>query len=76
MFYLAEATRRGFRVEGMSEQDLCARVLDCVANPAEIEDVVVLCETTALYRKRTGKATDLVIDKTILETAINRVVVG
>jgi hypothetical protein len=76
VFYLAEATRRGFRVEGMSEQDFCARVLDCVANPAEIEDVVVLCETTALFRKRTGKATDLVIDKIILETAINRVVVG
>ena len=76
VFYLAEATRRGFRVEGMSEKDFCARVLDCVANPAEIEDVVVLCETTALYRKRTGKAADLVIDQSILETAINRVVVG
>ena len=75
VFYLAEATRRGFRVEGMSEQEFCARVLDRVANPAEIEDVVVLCETTALYRKRTGKVAGLVIDKTILETAINRVVV-
>jgi hypothetical protein len=75
-FYLAEATRRGFRLEGMTEQEFCERVLDCVANPAEIEDVVVLCETTALYRKRTGKATDLIIDQTILETAIHRVVVG
>jgi hypothetical protein len=75
-FYLAEATRRGFRVEGMTEQQFCTRVLDCVANPAEIEDVVVLCETTALYRKRTGAATDLVIDQRILETALHRVVVG
>jgi hypothetical protein len=75
-FYLADATRRGFRVAGMTEDVFCTRVLDCVANPAEIEDVVVLCETTALYRKRTGKARDLIIDETILQTAIHRVVVG
>ncbi len=75
-FYLADATRRGFQLEGMTEQTFCQRVLDCVANPAEIEDVVVLCETTALYRKRTQRASALVIDQAILETAIHRVVVG
>jgi hypothetical protein len=75
-FYLAEAIRRDFRLEGMTEDEFCTRVLDCVANPAEIEDVVVLCETTALYRKRTGKAIGLIITRQILETAIHRVVVG
>jgi predicted nucleic-acid-binding protein len=60
----------------MTDQEFCERVLECVANPAEIEDVVVLCETTALYRKRKGAAADLVIDQRILETAIHRVVVG
>ena len=75
-FYLADATRRGFRLAGMSEEQFCQRVLDCAANPAEIEDIVVLCETTALYRKRTGKLSVLVIDGPILDTAIDRVVVG
>jgi hypothetical protein len=75
-FYLAEAIRRDFRLDGMTEDEFCTRVLDCVANPAEIEDVVVLCETTALYRKRTGKAIGLIITRQILETAIHRVVVG
>jgi hypothetical protein len=75
-FYLAEAIRRDFRLDGMTEDEFCTRVLDCVANPAEIEDVVVLCETTPLYRKRTGKAIGLIITRQILETAIHRVVVG
>ena len=75
-FYLAEAIRRGFRLDGMTEQGFCERVLEEVANPAEIEDVVVLCETTALFRKRTSQAGGLIIDRTILETALHRVVVG
>ncbi len=75
-FYLNDAFRRGFALQGMSADQFCERVLDRVANPAEIEDVVVLCETTALYRKRTNKAPALTIDRTILETAIHRVVVG
>ena len=28
-------------------------------NPAEVEDIVALCETTALYRKRSKQTTDL-----------------
>ncbi len=75
-FYLNDAFRRGFALQDMSADHFCARVLDSVANPAEIEDVVVLCETTALYRKRTNKAATLIIDQGILETAIQRVVVG
>ena len=75
-FYLNDAFRRGFALQGMSADQFCERVLDRVANPAEIEDVVVLCETTALYRKRTNKASALTIDQTIHDTAIHRVVVG
>ena len=44
-------------------------------NPAEIEDIVVLCETTALFRRRTKKAAGLVITPEILDQAIGRVVV-
>jgi len=47
-----------------------------VINPAEVEDIVALCETTALYRKRSRQATDLVFTAEILELAMARVVVG
>lgn len=73
-FYLAEAQRRGFRLEGVSEPEFCSRILDCVVNPAEIEDIVVLCETTAIYRMRTRKASGTIFTREILETAIARVV--
>ena len=75
-FYLKEARRRGFRLEGITDQEFCARVLYEAMNPAEIEDIVVLCETTALYRRRTRKVDELVITPEILETAIDRVIVG
>ena len=45
-------------------------------NPAEIEDIVTLCETTALFRRRTKQTSRLVITPEILDTAIARVVVG
>jgi hypothetical protein len=47
-----------------------------VINPAEIEDIVVLCQTTALYRKRTRRDTTTIFTREILETAIARVVAG
>ncbi len=75
-FYLGEARRRGFALEGLSEAEYCRAVLDGAMNPAEIEDIVTLCETTALYRRRTKQSSRLVITPEILETAIGRVVVG
>jgi hypothetical protein len=47
-----------------------------VINPAEVEDIVALCETTALYRKRSKQTTDLVFTPEILDLAMARVVVG
>ncbi len=75
-FYLSEARRRGFALEGMADAEYCRAVLDGAMNPAEIEDIVTLCETTALYRRRTKQTAKLVITPEILETAIGRVVVG
>ena len=75
-FYLKEAQRRGFELQGLSEEEFCRQVLDGAMNPAEIEDIVVLCETTALFRRRTHMAAALVVDPEILETAIGRVVIG
>ena len=75
-FYLKEARERGFTLEDLGDEAFCARVLEGAMNPAEIEDIVVLCETTALFRRRTKRAVGLVITPEILETAIERVIVG
>jgi hypothetical protein len=75
-FYLGEAKRRGFVLEGLDEESFCRRILQSVINPAEVEDIVALCETTALYRKRSRQASELIINREILELAMARVVVG
>ena len=75
-YYLQTAVARGFQLEGLTEKEFCHRILECVINPAEIEDIVVLCETAALFRKRLRNAAGLVFTREILETAIGRVVVG
>ncbi len=75
-YYLAEAQRRGLRFEGMSEEEFCTLVLAEAMNPAEVEDIVVLCETAALFRRRTSKAGALIVTREILSTAIGRVVIG
>ena len=36
-FYLKEAKRRGFVLQGMDEQSFCERILESVINPAEVE---------------------------------------
>ena len=75
-FYLAEAQRRGFEMQEMSEDEFCAQILAEAMNPAEVEDIVVLCETAALFRRRTGRASQLIFTSEILNTAIARVVIG
>ncbi len=75
-YYLNEAKRHGFVLQGMSEQVFCDRILESVINPAEVEDIVALCETAALYRKRSRQAVELVFTLEILELAMARVVVG
>jgi hypothetical protein len=73
-FYLAEAQHRGFQLAGMTEDEFRSRILECVVNPAEIEDIVVLCQTTAIYRKRTRQTTGTIFTREVLETAIARVI--
>ena len=73
-FYLTQAQHQGFQLAGMTEEEFTSKILQCVVNPAEIEDIVVLCQTTAIYRKRTRQAPELVFTRQILDTAIARVV--
>jgi hypothetical protein len=75
-YYLDTATSRGFRLQDLTAEAFCERILKSVINPAEIEDIVVLCETAALFRKRKRNAANLVVTPEILETAIGRVVAG
>jgi hypothetical protein len=75
-YYLGEAKRRGFVLQGLDERVFCERILENVINPAEVEDIVALCETTALYRKRSRQTVDWVFTPEILELAMARVVVG
>ena len=66
-FYLDEAQRTWFRTAGrLSGDEFCRQVLACAMNPAEIEDIVVLCETTALFRRRSRSTARLVITPEIL----------
>jgi hypothetical protein len=73
-FYLTVAQKRGFQLSGISEEEFRSRILEIVVNPAEIEDIVVLCETTAIFRKRSKQTTGAIITREILDTAIRRVV--
>jgi hypothetical protein len=75
-YYLSEAKRRGFVLQGLDDRAFCERILESVINPAEVEDIVALCETTALYRKRSKQTAELVFTAEILELAMARVVVG
>lgn len=75
-YYLAAAQGRGFHLEGMTEEEFCTSVLAEAMNPAEVEDIVVLCETTALFRRRTSQTAQLLITREILGAAIGRVVIG
>jgi len=73
-FYLADAQRRSFQLAGMTEEEFRSRILERVVNPAEIEDIVVLCQTTALYRKRSKLTKTAIFTREILDTAIARVI--
>jgi hypothetical protein len=73
-FYLRQAQSRGFRLEGIGPEEFCARILESAINPAEIEDIVVLCQTTALFRQHTRRTAGAIFTRGILDTAIGRVI--
>jgi hypothetical protein len=75
-FYLKEAERRGFRLMAMTEAEFCSLILSEAMNPAEVEDIVALCETAALFRRRTNRSSELIFTREILDASIARVVIG
>lgn len=84
-FYIDRAIKAGYRLVDISRDGFIARVLLNATNPAQIEDVVVLCQTSAIYRQRQeskdrGKDklvnSDRIITPDMIELAMRHVVVG
>lgn len=74
-FYHRQAADAGFRLEAMDLEYLEARILDSASNPAEIEDILSMCRTLALFERNRGGSASLGITPEMLETAIARVIV-
>ena len=76
-FYLNRMINAGYQLKDISRDGFIARILLNVTNPAQIEDIVVLCQTAAIYRQRmNGKGTERLITPDMLELSMRRVVIG
>lgn len=74
-FYLGEAKKEGFALAGLDENAAVDRIARAARNPGDVADIVVLAQTTSLYRRRTGAAGALEITGEIIEKSIHRVIV-
>lgn len=74
-FYLDRARLDGFRIVGIADDAAVERIAHAARNPADVADIIVLAETTALYRRRTGATTEPQITPEIVERSIRRVIV-
>jgi hypothetical protein len=73
--YLRQATGESFVLRGIDEPAAIQRIAQAARSPADVEDIVVLCQTTALYRKRSGVTAAAEITTDIVEKSIRRVIV-
>jgi hypothetical protein len=74
-YYLNAALQAGYSLADISRDGFIARILMSVGNPGQIEDIVVLCQTAAIFRQRQRKTKERQITAEILEIAIRRVVI-
>ncbi|MFA4995295.1 MAG: hypothetical protein WC521_08355 [Bdellovibrionales bacterium] len=76
-FYLDRTMREGYQLKDISRDGVIARILINATNPAQIEDVIVLCQTSSIFRQRKGeKGTERVITPDMLELAMRRVIMS
>lgn len=75
-FYLKAALAQGYVLSDITTEGFVARILLSVQNPSQVEDTVILCQTTALYRARQQPLAHPVITPDILEIALKRVVLS
>lgn len=73
--YLERALKSGHELKDMAAADFVARILQSASNPAQIEDIVALCETAARYRQRIKETPTRQITPRILETVMHRVII-
>ena len=76
LFYLNAAIHGGFLLSGLTLEEARDKILSAVNNPAEIEDIVVICQTSALFESRVRQLPGKAITAKILERAIGRVIVN
>ena len=74
-FYLGEAKSAGFVFIDLDENAAVDRIARAARNPADVADIIVLAETTALYRQRMGAAKSPEITGEVVEKSIRRVIV-
>jgi hypothetical protein len=74
-FYVERMLKADYGLSDISRDGFIARVLMSVTNPAQIEDIVVLCQTAAIFRARMKQAKTRAVTAEMLEIAIRRVVV-
>jgi hypothetical protein len=74
-FYLDQAKSDGFALVGIDETAAVDRIAHAARNPADVADILVLAETTALYRCRIGAAKTPDITIEVVEKSIRRVIV-
>lgn len=74
-YYLQAALANGSELKDMSATDFMTRVLRSATNPAQIEDIVALCETAARYRQRIKETPTRLITARILESVMHRVII-
>lgn len=72
-YYWRSAESKGFKLEGITLDDLIDRLADIVSNPAEVEDVIALVKTIAIYRRHADLAQGLLVTPWIIDKAISRV---
>ena len=74
-YYLEQATGSGYVLQGLDEPAAVQRIGQAARSPADVEDIVVLCQTTALYRQRSGATKLPEISAAVIEKSIRRVIV-
>ena len=75
-FYLEQALGAGSSLIALDEDAAVDRIARAARNPSDVADIIVLAETTALYRCRMGAAKAPEITAEIIEKSIRRVIVA
>ncbi len=74
-YYLQLATSGGYVLQGLDEPAAVQRIGQAARSPADVEDSVVLCQTSAIYRRRSGATKFPEITAEVIEKSIRRVIV-